>query len=197
MSTSSAIMNQFARIFITLILALSLLPACSRKQPPTQVTDANGMGDQGEFGDLIPPGDGSEQWGMEGALEERGDGMSGGTYNGMTMVEGILPSVYFGFDSSSIGASERVKLQQAADYLTANSGDHLLIEGHADWYGTSEYNLALGDRRASSASDYLGTLGITPMRIEKLSKGSLEAMSGLSKAESAQDRRVDLIILQK
>lgn len=190
-------MNKFVRIFVTLLLALCLLPACSRKQPPTQVNDANRIGDRGDLGDIIPPGDGSEQWGTDGMLEERGSGIGDGKYLGMTMVEGILPSVYFDFDSSSISASERVKLQQAADYLKANSGDHLLIEGHCDWYGTSEYNLALGDRRASSASDYLGTLGITPMRIEKLSKGSLEAVSGLSKAESAQDRRVDLIILQK
>jgi peptidoglycan-associated lipoprotein len=135
---------------------------------------------------------------MEGAeLQARGDGIGGGKFGDFTMVEGVLPSVYFGFDSSSIAAAERSKLQQAADYLEANPSYHLLIEGHCDWYGTSEYNLALGDRRASSASDYLGTLGITPLRIEKLSKGSLEATSGLSKSESSQDRRADLILLQR
>ena len=113
------------------------------------------------------------------------------------MVEGILPSIYFGFDSSSVGASERLKIQQAAEYLEQNSEHHLLVEGHCDWYGTSEYNLVLGDRRANSIGNYIDTLGIKPERIEKLSKGSLEATSGLSKAQSSQNRRADLIVLMK
>ena len=104
--------------------------------------------------------------------------------------------MFFGFDSSSISASERSKLQEAADYLMANPSDNLLIEGHCDWYGTTEYNLALGDRRANSAKEFLITLGISPDRIETLSKGSLEAVSGLSKAEAALDRTAKLIVLQ-
>ena len=112
-------------------------------------------------------------------------------------VRGELPSIYFGFDSSSVGASERSKLQQAAEYLEQNPEHHLLVEGHCDWHGTSEYNLVLGDRRANSIGDYLDTLGITPGRIEKLSKGSLEATSGLSRELSSQNRRGDLIVLKK
>ena len=113
------------------------------------------------------------------------------------MVGGVLPSIYFGFDSSSVGPSERSKLQQAAEYLEQNSEHSLLVEGHCDWHGTSEYNLVLGDRRANSIGDYLDTLGITPERIEKLSKGSLEATSGLSRELSSQNRRADLIVLKK
>ena len=94
-------------------------------------------------------------------------------------------------------ASERSKLQQAAEYLEQNSEHSLLVEGHCDWHGTSEYNLVLGDRRANSIGDYLDTLGITPERIEKLSKGSLEATSGLSRELSSQNRRADLIVLKK
>ena len=116
--------------------------------------------------------------------------------NGQTMAPGLLDDVYFGFDSSSISASERSKLSAAADYLAANPQDNLLIEGYCDWYGTTEYNLALGDRRANSAKDYLITLGVSPSRVETLSKGSLESVSGLSKTESAQDRRAELIVLQ-
>jgi len=193
-------MNKSVRIFFTLLLAVLLLPACTRKQAPTQVGNATGSGDVGNYGDIIPEGGLGEAWGTDGdgSLEPRGanGGISNGMYNGREMVEGVLPSVYFGFDSSSVAASERAKLQQAADYLEQNPSYHLLIEGHCAWYGTSEYNLALGDRRASSVSDYLGTLGITPLRIEKLSKGSLEATSGLSKSQSSQDRRADLILLK-
>lgn len=194
-------MNKTARILCSLLLAVFLFPACS-KQAPTQYGDANGIGssDRGDsagLGDIIPDGGFGEDWGADGSLESRGDGIENGMYNGMVMVEGVLPSVYFGFDSSSVSASERSKLQEAAQYLEQNSGHHLLVEGHCDWYGTSEYNLALGDRRSSSVSDYLGTLGITPIRVEKLSKGSLESTSGLSKSQSSQDRRADLIILKK
>lgn len=141
-------------------------------------------------------------WGPDAAgLEPRTEGIDGGVYtdaNGKQwkMVEGQLPSVYFGFDSSSIAANERAKLQQAADHLRQNPSNALLIEGHCDWYGTAEYNLALGDRRANSAHDYLITLGISSERVETLSKGSLESTSGLSKPQASQDRRADLIILK-
>jgi peptidoglycan-associated lipoprotein len=217
-------MNKFVRIFFTLLITIFLLSGCTRKQAPSQYGNelgnngsgsvrSNSLSDTGDFnGNFIPEGSGN--WGLDGAgapidgsgdglqeaqLSPRGsnDGISNGTYKGFDMVEGVLPSIYFGFDSSSVAASERPKLQQAADYLHENTGYHILVEGHCDWYGTSEYNLALGDRRANSISDYLGTLGITPLRVEKLSKGSLEATGGLSKSQSAQDRRADLILLKK
>ena len=144
--------------------------------------------------DFIPDGDT-----FDGSLQERNedDSIGDNKYGDFIMVEGILPSIYFGFDSSSVGASERLKIQQAAEYLEQNSEHHLLVEGHCDWYGTSEYNLVLGDRRANSIGNYIDTLGIKPERIEKLSKGSLEATSGLSKAQSSQNRRADLIVLMK
>jgi peptidoglycan-associated lipoprotein len=184
-------MNNSARIFLTLILAVFVLSGCSRQQAPTQYI--NEVGSLGGM-DFIPDGDP-----FDGSLQERneGDEIGNDKYGDFTMVGGVLPSVYFGFDSSSIGASERSKLQQAAEYLEQNSEHRLLVEGHCDWHGTSEYNLALGDRRANSIGDYLDTLGITPERIEKLSKGSLEATSGLSRELSSQNRRADLIVLKR
>ena len=182
-------MNKLALTFLSLIISISVFSGCSNTQAPSQYSDgSNRFGDM----DLIPDE-------FDGSLQERneGDGIGDDKYGDFTMVRSVLPSVYFDFDSSSVGASERSKLQEAAEHLQRNSEDHLLVEGHCDWYGTSEYNLALGDRRANSISDYLDTLGITPERIEKLSKGSLEATSGLSKALSLQNRRADLILLKK
>ena len=182
-------MNKIARTFLTLILSIFVLGGCSSKQAPTQYSDiSNRFGDM----DFIP-----EEF--DGSLPERdqGDNIGDDKYGDFTMVRDVLPSVYFGFDSSSVSASERLKLQEAAEHLEQNSKDHLLVEGHCDWYGTSEYNLALGDRRANSISDYLDTIGITPERIKKLSKGSLEATSGSSKELSLKDRRADLILLRK
>ncbi|MGJ8653926.1 MAG: OmpA family protein [Opitutaceae bacterium] len=197
-------MFKTAQIFITLLIAALLLPACTRKQAPTPSDRiGNGMGDSdrtGLEGDFIPAhGLGSDYGlGAEG-LESRGSdgsGISNGMYNGREMVEGVIPSVYFGFDSSSISTTERSKLQQAADHLRDNPSDGLLLEGHCDWYGTADYNIALGERRAMSAKDYITTLGISPSRVETLSKGSLESTAGLSKGDSAEDRRADVIILK-
>lgn len=191
----SPIMNKTFRISFPLLLAVLLLPACAPKQAPTQYGNVTGGGDL----DIIPDSEFGEDWSAVDGLEPRDEdkGIGNGMWGDFTMVEGVLPSVYFGFDSSSIAAAERSKLQQAAEYLQDNSGHRLLVEGHCDWYGTSENNLALGDRRANSVSEYLNTLGITPLRIEALSKGSLEATPGLSKSQSSQDRRADLIILKK
>ena len=179
------------RILLTLILAVFALSGCSNKQAPSQYSD-----DVGSLGDMdfIPDGDP-----FDGSLQARdkGDDIGNDKYGDFTMVGGVLPSIYFGFDSSSVGPSERSKLQQAAEYLEQNSEHSLLVEGHCDWHGTSEYNLVLGDRRANSIGDYLDTLGITPDRINKLSKGSLEATSGLSRELSSQNRRADLIVLKK
>jgi peptidoglycan-associated lipoprotein len=198
------IMFKMLRFALPLILALFVLSGC-RKQPPTPVTDG-GMGSGSQFnngGDIMANGlDAS--WGTDGefgdtGLEARDAGMNAGdnTYGDYTMYRDQLDSVYFGFDSSSISASERFKLQAAADHLASNQADAILIEGHCDWYGTVDYNLALGERRANSARDYLATLGVSDDRINTLSKGSLESTTGLSKSESGQDRRAELIILKK
>lgn len=193
-------MYKTLRFALPLILAAFVLSGC-RKQPPTPITDS-AMGSGSEFGngdDLIPAGMDSD-WGNGDDLQLRngdaGIDLDEGTYNGRQMVRGELQDVYFGFDSSSISPSERSKLQDAADHLASNPSDGLLIEGYCDWYGTEDYNLALGDRRANSARDYLATLGVSGDRIDTLSKGSLEATAGLSKSESGQDRRDELVILK-
>jgi peptidoglycan-associated lipoprotein len=192
-------MHKNARILFLLLSVVLFFTACTRKQAPTPVTD-NVTGSESDFGgDYVPESGMAGDYGLgaEGLeLRSGSDGISDGMYDGREMVEGVLPSVYFGFDSSAISAAERSKLQEAADYLKENPSMGLLVEGHCDWYGTAEYNLALGDRRAESVSNYLGTLGITPLRVDKLSKGSLEATSGLSKAQASEDRRADLILLK-
>lgn len=110
-------------------------------------------------------------------------------------IRGLLESVYFDFDRSNIKEAERAKLRAAADYLRDNPNSRLLLEGHCDWRGTAEYNLGLGDRRATSALDYLATLGVDESRLETLSKGDLEATRDADEATMAQDRRVEFVIL--
>jgi peptidoglycan-associated lipoprotein len=114
-----------------------------------------------------------------------------------TAGRGVLASVLFGFDSSAItSAAERAKLQAAAKYLQEHPGDRLVLEGHCDWRGTAEYNLALGDRRALAVRQYLATLNISADRLETVSKGSAGAKEkGATEAEMANDRRVEFVIV--
>ena len=185
-------MKNTTRIFLTLILAIFALTGCTSTQAPSQYNDTRNADES-----FIPPPFGGSPDNPSLVGRDDADNIGNNMYGGFTMLRGELPSVYFGFDSTSVSASERLKLQQAAEYLEQNSDHRLLVEGHCDWHGTKEYNLTLGDRRASSIRDYLDTVGITPERIDKISKGSLEAISGLSKEMSSENRRADLIVLKK
>jgi peptidoglycan-associated lipoprotein len=111
-------------------------------------------------------------------------------------IRGLLKPVYFAFDRSNIKEEERPKLVAAKDYLAAHPDQRLLVEGHCDWRGTAEYNLGLGDHRASEAKKYLVSIGVSADKIETLSKGSEEAKKDAKGDEAAKDRRDELVILK-
>jgi peptidoglycan-associated lipoprotein len=82
-----------------------------------------------------------------------------------------LKPIYFAFDKSDIRPDDAKILDATAAYLKANPNQLVLIEGHCDERGTSEYNLALGERRAKSAMNYLVSNGIEAARITTISYG--------------------------
>ena len=79
--------------------------------------------------------------------------------------------VFFAFDKYNLTAAARYTLQQQAAWLKTNSTVNVTIEGHCDERGTREYNLALGERRATAVSDYLTSQGIAANRISTISYG--------------------------
>ena len=79
--------------------------------------------------------------------------------------------VFFDFDSYALDDQDRATLNAQAAWLTRNAGVRVTIEGHADERGTREYNLALGDRRANAARDYLQSRGIAAGRMQVISWG--------------------------
>ena len=85
--------------------------------------------------------------------------------------EAPLADALFDYDQSTIRDDARAVLQRSADYLKRWPSTRISIEGHADSRGTNEYNLGLGDRRASAVRDYLVSLGITADRILTVSRG--------------------------
>ena len=84
---------------------------------------------------------------------------------------GALQTIYFDFDKYNLKPPAVKKLDKTADWLSANPGAKIRIEGNCDERGTSEYNLALGDRRANSAMKYLVNLGVSASRISTISYG--------------------------
>ncbi|MEO6165244.1 MAG: peptidoglycan-associated lipoprotein Pal, partial [Candidatus Binatia bacterium] len=90
---------------------------------------------------------------------------------GKAAVDGPMKSIYFAFDSYVLTADSRAVLKANAGWLKANPSSMVEIEGHCDERGTTEYNLALGAKRARAAMDYLVTLGVNPARIRTTSYG--------------------------
>ncbi len=82
-----------------------------------------------------------------------------------------LKDVFFDFDRYDLSADARAVLRSNADWLKSNPAVRVEIEGHCDERGTSEYNLALGAKRAQAAREYLATLGIAPQRLSSTSFG--------------------------
>lgn len=105
-------------------------------------------------------------------------------------------TVYFAFDSYSLDAVAQRTLDRQSSILLKSGSIPVTVEGHADERGTREYNLALGERRASSVKDYLVASGITPGRIRTISYGEERpAAFGSSEADWAKNRRAVTVVV--
>ena len=110
--------------------------------------------------------------------------VSGDVYTGSATVEylasGVKDRVFFATNSSSLTTASRDTLRKQASYLRKNKDLNVVLEGHADERGTREYNLALGEKRANSAKDYLMTYGISGKRISVISYGKEKPVNSAS-----------------
>ena len=101
--------------------------------------------------------------------------IDGDVYTGKETVEylasGVPDRIFFATNKSSLTTASRATLRKQATFLRKNKNLNVTIEGHADERGTREYNLALGERRANAAKDYLMTYGISGNRISVISYG--------------------------
>jgi peptidoglycan-associated lipoprotein len=106
---------------------------------------------------------------------KKSSNVDGDVYTGKATVEylaaGVADRVFFATNKSSLTTKSRETLRKQATYLRKNKKLNVTIEGHADERGTREYNLALGERRANAAKDYLMTYGISGKRISVISYG--------------------------
>jgi len=101
--------------------------------------------------------------------------LQGDVYTGTDTVKylasGVADRVFFATNESVLTTASRDTLRKQAEWLRKNSKINVVLEGHADERGTREYNLALGERRANAAKDYLMTYGISANRISVISYG--------------------------
>ena len=103
--------------------------------------------------------------------------------------------VFFGYDKSTLSSSARNQIERWGAWLITYPQNKLIIEGHADERGTREYNLALGERRANAAREYLISLGIDPNRVKTISFGKERpAIPGSNKNAYEQNRRAVAVL---
>lgn len=103
--------------------------------------------------------------------------------------------VYYEFDSSALTSTAQQLLKDKADYLSKNSGVKITIEGHCDERGTDAYNMALGERRAQSAKDFLVNSGIDAGRMNIISFGEERPLDpAQTEAAWAKNRRAQFVV---
>jgi len=148
-----------------------------------------------------------------GAMDASAAGMQGGALSGSDMnggaapVNGVTPGsqqdlvvnvgdrVFFGYDQSDLSPEARATLDRQISWLKQYPSVAITIEGHADERGTREYNLALGDRRATSARTYLMSQGVEASRINTISYGKERpAVPEASPSGWAQNRRAVTVV---
>jgi peptidoglycan-associated lipoprotein len=162
---------------LTLSVAALALGACAKKAP-----------------DVLPPA-------------PDGSGVTGDTTTGTA--PGIVPGsqqdfvanisadrIFFGYDQFNVDADDQATLRSQATWLQRYPAVRILLEGHADERGTRDYNIALGERRANAAKNYLAALGIDPARIDVISYGKdrPEAIESNEDAWARNRRAVSVVI---
>jgi peptidoglycan-associated lipoprotein len=104
----------------------------------------------------------------------------------------VMDTIYFEFDQATLSDSAKDTLVRNAEWLRANPNARVQVEGNADERGSNEYNLALGERRATAVRTYLTSLGIDGTRLIVISYGEERpADPGHSEDAWSKNRRVD------
>ena len=164
---------------LALVAALIATGACSKKRPeelpppPSETPVATGPVDSGTTGTGVTPG----------SAEDFRQSVTSDTVN-------------FALDSYDIDPQARAILDSQATWLQRYPNVRVTIEGHCDERGTREYNLALGDRRANAAKNYLASRGVPASRINVISYGKERPLALGSDDESyAQNRRAVTVVI--
>ena len=153
---------------LLLIVLLGAGPVGAQEQPADTTTTTGGQDDRSGISDEIVPG-------SQRDFEQFTRGQD---------------TIYFDTDRYNIDSEDAARLQRQAQWLARYPDKRLTVEGHADERGTRDYNLALGERRANAAKNYLVSLGVQASRIRTVSYGKERPVAlGSNESAWAQNRR--------
>jgi peptidoglycan-associated lipoprotein len=200
-------MNKAIKAFVVTLalIAIVVAPACRPKKPvvapsvstaasvpaiPPTVTTATVQPVTTDTTDFVSPKtDTVAIETLPGDIEE---------LNRVAQTRGYLQDAFFEYNESTLSTDAQTALTASSTWLKKNSQYNLLIEGHCDERGTEQYNLALGDRRANQAKEYLVTLGVDTGRIRTVSYGEERPFDqGHDEAAWAKNRRDHLVLVGK
>lgn len=173
MNVTAPWLRNFGRIALAAVF-FGVLTNCSKKD----VTDDGGIAAD------------------SGAAAEGEPAASAGEAGGVTSAD--LRPIYYSYDSYNLTSEARSILKANANWLQSNTAATIQIEGHCDERGTTEYNLALGERRANAAKAYLTKQGIDGSRVSIISYGEERPSDpGHDESAWAKNRRAEMVILSQ
>jgi peptidoglycan-associated lipoprotein len=193
------------RVWIHLVMAvlvagLFLTVSCAKK---TVVSDATTIEDQGTTGTVTDTG--ASKTGTDTGTDTNADAeaiaqqkLDDQAANEKALKEARTVAarkrfenqdIHFEFDSSDLSSMAKMILKEKAVWLQANYSEAITIEGHCDERGTTEYNLALGERRAGVAKAYLTNLGVSATRLNTFSYGEEQPLDSAQTEEAYRKNR--------
>ena len=187
------------------LIAIALVPACKSRKTPAPVTTAT-VTDTGAP-DVPPPPVQDTATPVQAPTDFVRDEQPTEVEfpsdieaaNRFAQERGYIRDAFFNYDESTLDDAAQSALSTSATWLKSpqGAGYKLLVEGHCDERGTEQYNLALGDRRANIARDYLVTLGVDASRIRTVSYGEERPFEeGHDDNAWAQNRRAHLVLVR-
>lgn len=194
------------KVFVAslLMIAIVLVPACKTRKTPAPVTTAT-------VADTAPPEVAPPPVDTATPVAPREDFVQDDPaprevvpsdieeLNRWVQSKGYVRDAFFNYDEATLDEAAQANLTASASWLKSAEGAsyRLLVEGHCDERGTEQYNLALGDRRANAAKDYLVTLGVDASRIRTVSYGEERPFEeGHDDPSWSQNRRAHLVLVR-
>ena len=180
-------------IVAILFAGFGFVTACKTAQPAAEAPQTQApVFDSAKPAEKVDEASGFKEASTSG--ENFGD--TSGTLADRLNAQGVLKAIQFEFDSADLTQGALQTMNNNAARIKENGGIPVRVEGHCDERGTVEYNLALGDRRARAARDYLVSLGIPAARLRTLSFGKEKPVdSGHSESAWARNRRAEFIFV--
>ena len=173
------------------VLVASLAGCSSKKAKPYSGPDAQAS--TGSEAQAVPGRDATKA-GEEGAGGDMGADRSTVSVEDLNR-RGYLKDVYFDLDRADVRADQREALDQNGTWLRRHPEVNIVVEGHCDERGTAQYNMALGEKRAQTVTDYLIALGIQPSRVQVVSYGNERPFArGHNEQAWKENRRAHFVV---